>query len=89
MVEDNDQLRYAIRDNLCAKAIEEFKETSSVAEWLQENRSLFDSISYQPPGLPRILDSSMGGRIFENIQKFGRLYMAVDTVFDESTNNFD
>jgi hypothetical protein len=87
MVEDKDQLRYAIRDNLCAKAIEEFKDTSSVPEWLQENRSLFDSISYQPPGLPRILDASIGGRIFENIQKFGRLYMAVDTECNGTTSN--
>lgn len=31
---------------LCAKAIEEFKDTSPSRDWLQENRLLFVSIFY-------------------------------------------
>jgi hypothetical protein len=65
---------YFVKDNLCAKAIEEFKESSSVREWLQVNRSLYLSVTYQPPGLPRIIDCNIGDERFENIRMFGDLY---------------
>ena len=87
MDDDNDLLRYNIKDNLCAKAIEEFKKNTSVKEWLDKNRSLYDSVSYQPPGLPRIITCNFGGQEFGNIQNFGRLYMAVDIIFNETKSN--
>jgi hypothetical protein len=74
MDDDNDLLCYRIKDNLCGKAVEEFKETSSVSEWLDENRSLYDSVTYQPLGHPRVLACNLGGRRFENIRIFGKLY---------------
>jgi hypothetical protein len=80
MDDDNDLLRYTVKDNLCAKAIEEFKKTTSVSEWLQENRSLYHSVSYQPPGLPRIMAFNLRGTRFENIQNFGELYGRLDTL---------
>ena len=66
--------KYFVKDNLCAKAIDEFKETSSVREWLQKNRSHYLSVTYQPPGLPRIIDCNIGEERFENIRRFSDLY---------------
>ena len=83
MDDDNDLLRYTIKDNLCAKAIEEFKVTSSVSEWLKENRPLYNSVSYQPPGLPRVLACNIGGLRFENIRMFGELYEKANSLFDK------
>ena len=83
MDNDNELLRYTIKDNLCAKAIEEFMDTSSVRDWLQENRLLYDSVSYQSPGLPRIVASNLGQEVFENILNFGRLYVALDIGYNE------
>ncbi len=85
MNDDNDLLHYTIKDNLCAKAVEEFKETSSVREWLDENRSLYHSVSYKPPGLPRVLACNIGGRRFENIRMFGGLYELVEGMFEEAS----
>ncbi len=83
MNDNNDILRYTIKDTLCAKAVEEFKSTSSVREWLQENCLLYDSVTYQPPGLPRIMACNLGEQSFENIRKFGMLYDMVDSLFEE------
>ena len=83
MKEDNDKLLFSVKDNLCAKAVEAFKETSSVPDWLRENRSLFLSVTYQPPGFPRVVDCNLEDESFENIRRFGRLYDTVDGVFQE------
>ena len=83
MKEDNDKLLYDVKDNLCAMAVEAFKKTSSVPDWLRENHSLFLSVTYQPPGFPRVVDFNLGEESFENIQRFGRLYETVVGIFQE------
>jgi hypothetical protein len=83
MEEEDDHLLYKLKDNFCASAIEDFKETSSVPEWLRENRSLFLSVTCQPPGFPRVVDCNLGEESFENIRRFGRLYETVDGIFQE------
>lgn len=83
MKNDKEHLHYTLNDKLCAKAIEAFKDTSSVKGWLQENRSLFDSVTLQPPDLPRIVAFNLGSEIFGNIRKFGRLYETIDDLFEE------
>ena len=67
MEEQNQQPLYSAKDNLCAKAIESFKVTSSVPEWLRENHSPFDAGTYQPIGLPGILSSNLGHLEIGNI----------------------
>jgi hypothetical protein len=64
----NQQPLYSTKDNLCAKAIVSFKVTSSVPEWLRENHSLFDAVTYQPIGLPGIVSSNLGDLEFGNIR---------------------
>jgi hypothetical protein len=78
MIERNN---YINRDNLCAKAIENFKETSSVSNWLVLYAELFNSVSIKPEGLPRITAYHFQGEAFENIKKFARLYDEVNSLY--------
>jgi len=78
MIERND---YVKRDNLCAKAIEDFKENSSVSDWLILYANLFNTVSIQPKGLPRITAFHFQNEAFENIKKFARLYNEVNALY--------
>ncbi len=76
------RIDYLIKDNHCEKAIEDFKILTSVPEWLNQYSDLFDSVSIQPKGLPRITSSHFEGESFENIQLFAHLYDLVNSLFD-------
>ena len=76
-----ERIDYLIKDNQCEKAIANFKTLSSVPEWLNQYSDLFDSVSIQPKGLPRITSSHFEGESFENIQLFAHLYDLVNSLF--------
>jgi len=75
------RIDFLIKDNHCEKAIDDFKILSSVPEWLKQYLDLFDSVSIQPKGLPRITNSHLDGESFENIQLFAHLYDLVNSLF--------
>jgi len=66
---------------MCETAIEEFKTLTSVTDWLYKYSELFDSISVKPEGLPSIILSHLGDETFENIQRFGRLFEIVHSLY--------
>ena len=77
-----ERIDYLIKDNQCEKAIEDFKILTSVTDWLNQYSDLFNSVSIQPKGLPRITSSHFEGESFENIQLFAHLYDLVNSLFD-------
>lgn len=66
-----DHTDYLMTELDCLAAIEQFKETTSVPGWLNQNKILYQGITISPDGLPEIIDSPMGGETFEGIQKLG------------------
>jgi hypothetical protein len=72
---------YQIKEAMCETAIEEFKTLTSVTDWLYKYSELFDSISVKPEGLPSIILSHLGDETFENIQRFGRLFEIVHSLY--------
>ena len=78
----SERIDYLIKDNQCEKAIEDFKALSSVPVWLEQYSELFNSVSIQPEGLPRITSSNFNGEFFENIRQFSRLYEVVNSLYD-------
>lgn len=76
-----ERINYLIIDNHCEKAIEDFKILTSVTDWLKQYSVLFDSVSIQPKGLPRITSSHLEDESFENIQLFAHLYELVNSLF--------
>ena len=77
-----DRIDYLIKNNLCKKAIDDFKVLSSVPYWLSQHAALYHSVSIQPKGLTRITMSNLGGESFENIKRFARLYDLVNSLFE-------
>jgi hypothetical protein len=77
-----DQFDYMQTENECLAAIDAFKTTNSVKEWLKINESLFNQILIQPKDMPAIIDCHFGGQRYEGIKKFGHLYETVKGVFD-------
>lgn len=73
---------YLMKDNLCEKAIEDFKQSSFVLDWLNQYAELYNSVTIKPEGLPRITLSHFDGENFENIQKFAKLYKSVLSEFE-------
>ena len=73
--------KYVNRDNLCAKAIEGHKETSSILNWIILNAKLFNAISIQPKGLPRITALHFQGEAFINIKKITQLYHDTNSLY--------
>lgn len=76
------RIDFIIKDNLCVKAIDDFKILTSVPEWLTQYSDLFDSVSIEPEGLPRITLFHFDGEPFENIRKFAHLYSVVEPLFE-------
>lgn len=64
----------------CKEALEEFEQLSDPSAWLLKYSSLFDLISIQPPGLPRIFSVHFEGEYSESIALFGKLYEKVQPV---------
>jgi hypothetical protein len=77
-----ERIDYLIKDNKCEKAIDDFKILTSVPDWLIQYSDLFDSVSIQPKGLPRISSSHFEGESFENIQLFAHLYDLVNSLYE-------
>ncbi len=42
---------YLMKDNLCEKAIEDFKQSSFVLDWLNQYAELYNSVTIKPEGL--------------------------------------
>jgi len=76
-----DRTDYIMNELECLAAIEAFKTTTSLPEWLSQYKELYRDITISPAGLPEIIDSHFGGETFEGIQKFGWLFKTVRTVF--------
>jgi hypothetical protein len=72
---DAEMLEEHIKDNLCAKAIEELEEGADVNYWMQKHRELFEKVTITAPNLPRIALSHHQGVYFENISNFAYSYM--------------
>ena len=72
---------YLIAQSHCLDAIEDFRFTTSVKEWLDQHADLYKSVTIAPAGLPAIVDSHFGGESFEGIKKFGSLYETVSSYF--------
>jgi hypothetical protein len=72
---------YLIAQRHCLDAIEDFRSTTSVKEWLDRHADLYKRVTIAPDGLPAIVDSHFGGENFGEIQKFGLLYNTVKSVF--------
>lgn len=81
MKSTNDLINYVIKDAICSEAIETFKQTSLISEWVSQQRELYYSIVYGPEGLPKLIDCHFEGKRFENIQRFGRLYEMIQSLF--------
>ena len=75
------QTDYLITELECLEAIEAFKKTTSVPDWLINYKQLYTDITIAPEGLPEIIDANFGGVSFEGIKKFGWLYQTVRSVF--------
>lgn len=73
---------FLIKDNLCVKAIEEFKMFSDALSWLEQYSELYNWVTIKPEGLPRLTSSYFNGECFENIQKFAKIYAAVLESFE-------
>ena len=65
-----EQIDYLVKDNLCIEAMVDFKNLTSVQDWVNIYRELFESINYVPEGYPKITDSNFDGESFVNIQSF-------------------
>ncbi len=59
---------------ICQSIINNFNETSDMKAWLHNYRNLYDQISIEPKGLPRIANSHHDGIQYEYISKFHDLY---------------
>ena len=79
---NSNRIDFLIKDNHCQKAIDDFKTLTSVPDWLNQHLELYESVTIQPGGLPRITNSNLGDESFENIQLFANLYELVDSLFD-------
>lgn len=77
----NYKIDYLTKDTLCELAIEDFKELTSVPEWLSEYAELYNRVTYGSENRPRIADCHLGDETFENIQQFAHLYKAVNSLF--------
>lgn len=75
------QTDYLMTELECLAAIEAFKKTTSVPEWVTQHKELYRDITISPEGLPEIIDSHFGGETYEGIQKFGWLFKTVRSVF--------
>jgi hypothetical protein len=78
----SNRIDYLQIQNECLLAINAFKTTNSVNEWLKMNESLYDQIVIKPSGLPSIIDFHFDGHRYDGIKKFGYLYQTVRGVFD-------
>lgn len=69
-----DKVDYQITDKFCEEALIALQVDNDIPFWLQENKSLFESISIQPSGLPSIADSNYDGVKYHFISQFHSLY---------------
>jgi hypothetical protein len=76
-----DQTDYLMTELECLAAIEAFKTTTTVPEWLTKYKELYRNITISPAGFPEIVDCHFGGETFEGIQKFGNLYQCISSLF--------
>jgi hypothetical protein len=65
---------YLNAENECLTAIDHFKITSSVKEWLELNESLYSQIIIKPNGLPAIIDCHFDGQRYEGYKNLA-IYM--------------
>jgi len=69
-----DKVDYQIADKFCEEALIVLQVDNDITIWLQENKSLFASISIQPSGLPSIADSNYDGVKYHFISQFHSIY---------------
>jgi hypothetical protein len=71
-----------MKDVECESAIDNFKVTTSIPEWLVIYRDLYQSLLYGPDDLPKVVDMHFDGECFEGIRRFSLLYKTVLGVFE-------
>jgi hypothetical protein len=76
-----DHTDYLMTEIECLEAIEAFKKTTSVPDWLLNYKQLYTGITIAPEGLPEIIDANFESESFEGIKKFGWLYKTVCSIF--------
>ena len=76
------RIEYFIQNNLCEKAIEDYKIITSVSDWLIKYSELYNSVSIKPEGLPSIASLNFGNETFENISKFTHFYEKINSLFE-------
>ena len=73
---------FYISDKTCEESLIEYQNTDDIANWLAENRDLYNSISIRPQELPSIASCNFNGKHYGNILAFHRTYC--DALFDEN-----
>ena len=74
---------YLFNEKRCEQAISDLKLSVSTGRWLKQYNELYDTVTIQPDGLPRITSFNLGDEKFEKIKLFSNLYEAVFDAFGE------
>ena len=75
---------YLFNDKRCEQAISDFKHSASNQRWLKQYNELYNTVTIQPEGLPRITSFNLGDEKFEKIKIFSSLYAAAFNAFYEN-----
>jgi hypothetical protein len=70
-----DVINYIANDARCQIAIEELKAGMDTLKWLGEYLVLYETVTYGPSDLPRIIDCNYQGVVYKGIRQFARLYI--------------
>jgi hypothetical protein len=73
---------FYISDKTCEESVNDYNTTTDKLAWLAENRTLYNSISIRPEGLPSIASCCLNGKHYENISEFHEIYC--DALSDEN-----
>ena len=74
---------YLFNEKRCEQAISDLKLSVSTRRWLKQYNELYNTVTIQPNGLPRITSFNLGDEKFKNIKLFSNLYEAVFDAFGE------
>ena len=72
---------YLFNEKRCEQAISDLKFSVSTLRWLNQYNELFNTVTIQPDGLPRITSFNLGDEKFEKIKLFSNLYLSVFDAF--------
>ena len=82
------EIEYQIASKFCEEALQELQMENDIPVWLEENKSLFDSINIQPGSLPGIANCNYRGIHYEDISLFHFMYkqkLFEENILEEKT----